>query len=214
MINIDVIRSMERPELQQISIASPFKRIVPGPFDVICARGKQAYNHEGNRYFRQIIHHTTEKYSKVESKLQRSMIVSEVVDAIRAKGNGFLRSNSKKEWVECTDIMCREKVGQHFRNALGSRYKSSAKSKRRIKEESKSRMVNSLHDIVFSSKAVKDITQRLEMDVIFVDESNDDDFYEKAFAANMDLLDAIKKDTSLVEQFRHQFSLGQEQEDL
>ena len=49
MIAIDIIRSMQRPELheQQISIASPSKRIVPGPYDVICARGKQAYNHEG-----------------------------------------------------------------------------------------------------------------------------------------------------------------------
>ena len=141
------------------------------------------------------------------------MIVTDVVDAIRAKGNGFLRRNGKGEWVECTDVMCREKVGQHFRNAFGSRYKSSTKSKRRIKEESIPRMVNNLHDIVFSSKAVKDITERLEMDIIFVDESNDDDFYEKAFAANMNLLQTFKKETSLVEQFQRQFSLKQQQED-
>ena len=49
MIDIDVIRSMQRPELHhQISIV-PIKRkaLTPGPFDVICARGKQAYNHAG-----------------------------------------------------------------------------------------------------------------------------------------------------------------------
>jgi len=200
---------MNRPELQ--ASPSPSKRIVPGPYDVICARGKQAYNHEGNRYFRQIIHQTTEKYAQVESKLQRSMIVTDVVDAIRAKGNGFLRKHSKGEWVECTEVMCREKVGQHFRNALGSRYKSSTKSKRRIKEESIPRMVNSLHNIVFSSKAVQDITERLEMDIIFIDESNDD-FYEKVLAANMNLLATFKRETTLVEQFQRQFSLGQQQE--
>lgn len=211
MINIDVIRSMQRPEFQQISLLKS-KRLVPGPFDVICARGKQAYNHEGNRYFRQIIHHATEKYSQVESKLQRSMIVTDIVDAIRAKGNGFLRKNSKGEWVECTDVMCREKVGQHFRNALGSRYKSSTKSKRRIKEESIPRLVNSLHKIVFSSKIVKDITERLELDIIFIDESNDDEFYEKAFEANMNLLDTFKQDKDLVQQFQHQFSLNQNQD--
>lgn len=209
MIDIDTIRSVERPELHRISRIPP-KRLVPGPFDVICARGKQAYNHHGNRYFRQIIHHATEKYSKVESKLQRSMIVTDIVDAIRAKGNGFLRKNSKGEWVECSDVMCREKVGQHFRNALGSRYKSSTKSKRRIKEESIPRLVNSLHKIVFSSKAVMDITERLELDIIFIDESNDDEFYEKAFEANMSLLDTFKNDTSLVQQFQNQFSLGQQ----
>ncbi len=142
------------------------------------------------------------------------MIVTDIVDAIRAKGNGFLRKTSKGEWVECSEVMCREKVGQHFRNALGSRYKSSTKSKRRIKEESIPRLVNSLHKIVFSSKAVTEITERLELDIIFIDETNDDEFYEKAFEANMNLLDTFKNDTSLVHQFQNQFSLGQQQDIL
>merc|ERR1712176_547642 len=181
MIDIDVIRSMQRPELHhQISIV-PTKRkpLTPGPFDVICARGKQAYNHAGNRYFRRMINQATEKYSQVESKLQRSMIVTDIVDAIRSKGNGFLRKNNKGEWVECNDVMCREKVGQHFRNALGSRYKSSTKSKRRLKEQSIPRLVNNLNQVVFSSKAVTEITERLMLDTVFIDENNDDEFYEK-----------------------------------
>jgi hypothetical protein len=214
MIAIDIIRSMQRPELHQIASRHPKRqqgRLVPGPFDVICARGKQAYNHQGNRYFRQIIQNATEKYSKVESKLQRSMIVTDIVDAIRVKGNGFLRKNSKGEWEECSDVMCREKVGQHFRNALGSRYKSSTKSKRRIKEESIPRLINRLHKIIFSSKAVTEIIERLELDIIFIDESNEDEFYQKAFEANMNLLNTFKQDTTLVQQFQYQFSLGQQQ---
>lgn len=209
MISIDIIRTMQHPELHQILIP-PSKRLVPGPFDVICARGKQAYNHEGNRYFRQIMDGATEKYSQVESKLQRSMIVTDIVDAIRGKGNGFLRKNNKGEWVECSDVTCREKVGQHFRNAVGCRYKSSSKSKRRIKVESIPRLANILHNVVFSSKAVIEIIERLEFDIIFIDESNDDAFYEKAFAANMNLLDTFKEDTCLEQQFQHHFSKGQE----
>lgn len=139
------------------------------------------------------------------------MIVTDIVDAIRVKGNGFLRKNSKGAWVECSDVMCREKVGQHFRNALGSRYKSSTKSKRRIKEESIPRLVNRLHKIIFSSKAVAEIIERLELDIIFIDESNDDEFYEKAFEANMNLLQTFKEDKTLVHQFQYQFSLGQQQ---
>ena len=46
MIDIDIIRSMHRPDLHQIALRSS-KRVVPGPFDVICARGKEAYNHQG-----------------------------------------------------------------------------------------------------------------------------------------------------------------------
>ena len=140
------------------------------------------------------------------------MIVTDIVDAIRAHGNGFLRQNSKGEWVQCTDVMCREKVGQHFRNALGTKYKSSTRSKRRIKKESIPRMVNSLHNIVFSSKAVVEITERLELDVIFIDDSNEDDFYVKSFEANMNLLETFKQDTFLVQRFQHQFSLRQQQE--
>lgn len=165
-----------------------------------------------NRYFRTIIHHTTEKYSKVQSKLQRSMIVSDVIDAIRAKGNGFIRRNSRGEWIECSDVMCREKVGQHFRNALGCRYKSSTKSKRRMKEESISRIVNILNKIVFSSKTVTEIVERLALDLIFIDETNTDAFYEKAFEANLHLLQVFKDDVCLVQQFQHQYDLGQQQD--
>jgi hypothetical protein len=183
---------------------------MPGPFDVICARGKQAYNHEGNRYFRGIVASATEKYSNVESKLQRSMIVTEIVDVIRAKGNGFVRQNDEGEWIECTDVMCREKVGQHFRNALGCRYKSSTKSKRRIKEVYIPRLIHSLGDIVFSNKVVRTVMERLSIDVIFIEESYDEEFYEKVFAANMKLMKVFKKEKLLVKQFQHLSCVGQQ----
>lgn len=191
----------------------------PGPFDVICARGKRAYNHEGNRRFRMIVASAAEKYSKVESKLQRSMIVTDIVDTIRSMGSGFIRRCAETgEWVECSDVMCREKVGQHFRNALGCQYKSSTRSKseRRAKEQiAAPKLVGSLRDIVFSSEAVKKITERLAFDLIFVEgcESSvaDEEFYEKALASNVDLLHALKEDDALVRQFQTQFSLGQSQ---
>jgi len=117
----------------------------PGPFDVICARGKQAFNHDGNKYFRGILSNATDKYSKVESKQQRSMIVTDIVDAIRGKGNGFVWLNTKTgEWCECSDVACREKVGRYFRQTLGRRFKSrsvisftSYKSKRESKKQIK-----------------------------------------------------------------------------
>ena len=31
----------------------------PGPYDVICARGKQAFQHPGNRYFRSLVNAAT-----------------------------------------------------------------------------------------------------------------------------------------------------------
>merc|ERR1711907_604539 len=189
----------------------------PGPFDVICARGKSAYNHEGNRRFRMIVASAAEKYSKVESKLQRSMIVTDIVDTIRSMGNGFVRRSTETgEWVACS-----EKVGQHFRNALGCQYKSSTRSKseRRAKEQiAAPKLMGSLRDIVFSSEAVTRITERLAFDVIFVEGCDssvaDEEFYEKALASNMDLLCALKDDEALVRKFQTQFSLGQSQWEL
>jgi len=186
--------------------STPF---APGQFDVICARGKQTYNHDGNRYFRQMIDGATEKYSKVESKLQRSMIVTDIIDAVLAKGNRFLRQNSNGEWVDCTRVMCREKVGHYFRNALGCLYKSSTKSKRWVKkEETTSRLIYSLHDILFSNKMVTAIMERLILDVTFID----DTFYEKAFNTNIRLLEVFKNDICLVQRYHHQLCLVQQVE--
>jgi len=111
-------------------------KFTPGPFDVICARGKQAYNHDGNKHFRGIVSDAIEKYSKEENRLQRSMIVTDIVNAIRERGNGFVRMDgSTGEWIACSDVVCREKVGQYFRSALGCRYKS--KNSRSIKKSIK-----------------------------------------------------------------------------
>merc|ERR1719284_352951 len=182
----------------------------PGPFDVICARGKKAANHPGNIFFRSLVAKATEKYSKVESKLQRSMIVTEIVDAVREKGNGFLRQTAQGEWIECSDVMCREKVGQHFRNALGTMYKSSTKSKRRVKEEFP-KLAENLSDLVLSNNSVQATMERLSMDVIFIEEEDENAFLEKTLIANMKLLKIFKEDnTSIVKKFQHKYQVGQQ----
>merc|ERR1712194_1005656 len=104
---------------------------------------------------------------------------------------------------------CREKVGHYFRNALGCLYKSSTKSKRCVKkEETTSRLIYSLHDILFSNKMVTAIMERLILDVTFID----DTFYEKAFNTNIRLLEVFKNDICLVQRYHHQLCLVQQVE--
>lgn len=74
-----------------VKFRSPF-------FLVICARGKLAFNHPGNKYFRYIVSKMHESYKEAETKLQRSIVVSEVVDMIRSKGLGFVKKNSNGQW--------------------------------------------------------------------------------------------------------------------
>lgn len=87
----------------------------PGEYDVICARGKRALGHPGNRRFRAMIEDNLEKYSKANSKLEKSLIVSEIVDAVRESSpyGGFIREEGGV-WYEVGDHIAREKCGQRY----------------------------------------------------------------------------------------------------
>ena len=90
-------------------------KFTPGPLDVICAPGKDARNHAGNIKFRNRIQANVEKYSKASSKLEKSTIVSSIVDKIRqdSPNGGFVKKDIETgNWYEVGDQMAREKVGQ------------------------------------------------------------------------------------------------------
>ena len=42
-----------------------------------------------------------ESYKQADTKLQRSIVVSEVVDMIRSKGMGFVKKENTGKWGEC-----------------------------------------------------------------------------------------------------------------
>jgi hypothetical protein len=109
----------------------------PGPFDVICARGKDAKNHCGNRRFRQKVQDALLNYSKSDSKMEKSMILSDIVESVRRGSpfGGFVKSNQHGQWFEVGDHLAREKVGQSFRDLLHVKYKSSTKSKRKRRRD-------------------------------------------------------------------------------
>ena len=87
----------------------------PGPMDVICARGKRAFNHSGNRRFRALITERLESYSKAGSKLEKSVIVSEIVDSVReASPDGGFVKEERGHWFEVGDHNAREKIGQRY----------------------------------------------------------------------------------------------------
>ena len=85
----------------------------PGPVDVICARGKRAFNHTGNRRFRALIEAHLDKYEKATSKIDKSLIVSSIVDSVReaSPNGGFVREDGGR-WFEVGDHNAREKIGQ------------------------------------------------------------------------------------------------------
>ena len=65
----------------------------PTNFDVVCARGRIAVNHTGNKRFKIIVEQSLQRYSNAPSKLAKSAIVSDIVDTIRKSSPGELVTN-------------------------------------------------------------------------------------------------------------------------
>jgi hypothetical protein len=77
-----------------------------------------------------------EKYSRANSKAAKSVIVSEIITAIRQAGGNFCRVKRGK-WFEVGDQYAREKVSALLRDLLHTQYRSSNKSKTAIRKARK-----------------------------------------------------------------------------
>jgi hypothetical protein len=61
--------------------------------DVYCGRGSLCFNHVGNRRFRSIVANNLQRYSNTFSKVEKSIIIQDVVDHIRSTSpmGGFVK---------------------------------------------------------------------------------------------------------------------------
>jgi len=119
---------------------------VPGNFDVWCGRGRACKNAPGNLAYRQACLDQLQAYAASTTKLQKGIIITEIVAQVRRKCHaehgaligGFVKKNSSGRWTEVGDFLAREKTSQAFRDALSNSYSSSAQSKyqkRRAREQ-------------------------------------------------------------------------------
>ena len=126
-------QSAVKSESERRPLAEDF---VPGPYDVICARGKKAAEHAGNVRFREIIQQYKPAYAQATNKVEKSLLVSEIVDAVRgfSPDGGFVKKFGSR-YYEVGDSVAREKIGQCLRDQLHSQYKSSTKAKKNRRKE-------------------------------------------------------------------------------
>ena len=155
-----MIQILQEQHLSQTFNKEQEKRLIPGDFspsdnDVICSRGKQAQNHPGNLAFQSIIDEHLSEYSSAPGKIEKSIIVSDIIEAIRRKSpNGGFVKLVGGQWYEIGSLAARERVSQALRDKLSGSYKSSASSKRKRKREVNAKINDDLDSFVASNQFV------------------------------------------------------------
>ena len=99
----------------------------PGPFAVVCGRGKLALTHSGNKRYKALLKKFATKYSQAESKVDKSLVVSEIVSLINSSKHktpsncidtGFVKQTNDGRWYRIKDDLAREKIGANLRDLL------------------------------------------------------------------------------------------------
>ena len=83
--------------------------------DVLCGCGKSNFSHKGNARLREIIRARSEVYIDAQTKLQRSQIVTEILNELLEQGTRFLyKETNNSEWYDGGIIMGMTKVCSSF----------------------------------------------------------------------------------------------------
>jgi hypothetical protein len=88
----------------------------PGSFDVLCGRGRAIQEHPGNQILRQVVDLQSKKYHGANRKDKRAT-AEEIVKAMQANGNRFLKQDNEAEcWEEVDNEVAKDKVCHCFRS--------------------------------------------------------------------------------------------------
>lgn len=166
----------------------------PTDTDVICARGRQAQLHPGNQRFKRIILDHHKAYFNAASKMHKTIVVSNIIDAVRMNGD-FVRVNTNTGIYEkISERLAREKVGQGLRDVLHIKYSSSTKAKKRRKIEQQKIQDEQLLKIVMGNIGVQKLMADLTGQLILHGDNCSDEVLDDIFLkANMDILDELKR---------------------
>lgn len=148
---IDVFDQFVRDEVNE---TEDYNSQAARDMDVICGRGRQAYNHPGNRRFRKIVADNYDSYSEATSKLRKSRVVTNILDMVNECGN-FVKEEPKTGfYIIVSDRLAREKIGQGLRDILHVKYKSSTKAKTRKRVAKRAVEDAHLHRVVNQNSTV------------------------------------------------------------
>ena len=206
-------------KVQPKTTSTAADRRQPFQNDVICARGRTYWDHPGNQLYRKLISLAKSQYSKAPNRLGKSLIVSEIIRHIHQANGRFTKKVKRKgdeKWVECNLNFVREKVTQSLRDGLSFKYSSSTERKRQRKAQSQEIFHDDIDRIVQSNPSVSQKVDDFKQKVKWMNryrntegEGVSDETVLKIFgAANLDILETMKKDPSMIDQLNRATSNG------
>ena len=104
----------------------------PCPYSVVFGRGKRCSNAIGNRRLQIIATMFLGRYAEANSKVEKSHIVSDIMDTVREacpERRGAFVKFSEGRWWEVNENFARERIGSILRDCLYTKYKSSTRAK-------------------------------------------------------------------------------------
>jgi hypothetical protein len=103
---------------------------VPSNYSIICGNKRKYVKSVGNQRLRMLVQSFIPQYSQAEGKLEKSVIVNQVMQIVReACPVGSFVAFEQGRWWQVSERTSREKVGSYFRDFLAGKYKSSSQNK-------------------------------------------------------------------------------------
>eukprot|EP00546_Thalassionema_frauenfeldii_P008476 CAMPEP_0178923244 /NCGR_PEP_ID=MMETSP0786-20121207/16610_1 /TAXON_ID=186022 /ORGANISM="Thalassionema frauenfeldii, Strain CCMP 1798" /LENGTH=405 /DNA_ID=CAMNT_0020597715 /DNA_START=37 /DNA_END=1254 /DNA_ORIENTATION=- len=92
--------------------------VAPRDNDVLCGRGKVAFEHPGNQKLRRKIAEELDSYNSCQSRLGRTSIIRETIHYIRVEQGGrFLKADKNGQWYDGGMQAAKGRVSTAFRDA-------------------------------------------------------------------------------------------------
>lgn len=92
--------------------------VIPSDNDVLCGRGKVAFEHPGNQKLRRKIADTLDSYSSCQSRSGRTFIIRETIRYIRfEQGGRFLKADKNGLWYDGGMEAAKGRVSTAYRDA-------------------------------------------------------------------------------------------------
>mmetsp|Transcript_50842 Transcript_50842/g.76015 ORF Transcript_50842/g.76015 Transcript_50842/m.76015 type:complete len:338 (-) Transcript_50842:119-1132(-) len=163
----------------------------PAKHDVICGKGKTCFEHEGNIRFRKLVGTYLTKYSGASTKIEKSSIVSEIIETTRENGSFIKKRPKCGTWFEVGKHLAREKVGQTIRDMLHLQYKSSTKAKKKRREAEQAKASANMNRITRTHLEISEKIEALKGEVTKAD--NDRTLSELFTNANLEILRSLNR---------------------